>query len=139
MIANSTILQMIYALEWYDVPRSAKIDLVEFHPYLTDDDYEKLYYIKSQHMVELSVSGLLFSLVNNRVLNNQGPSFFKKRYVRLPVALVLGGLFTYALNRTLLRTLLTKDLKEEGLDKYYALDLNAEMMKQDLAGMGIKI
>jgi len=38
---------MIYALEWYDVPRSAKTDLVEFHPYLTEDDYEKLYYIKN--------------------------------------------------------------------------------------------
>ena len=31
MISNSTILQMIYALEWYDVPRSAKVDLIERH------------------------------------------------------------------------------------------------------------
>ena len=129
MISNSTILQMIYALEWYDVPRSAKVDLIEFHPYLTDDDYEKLYYIRSQHMMELSVSGLLFSLVSNRILNNQGPSIFKKRYVRFPSALILGGLCTYVLNRLLLKSLLDKDIKEEGLDKYYTLDLNAEMMK----------
>lgn len=39
MIENETILQMIYALEWYDIPRSAKPDLVEFHPYLTVADY----------------------------------------------------------------------------------------------------
>ena len=47
VLENETILQMIYALEWYDVPRSAKADLVEFHPYLTEGDYEKLYYIRS--------------------------------------------------------------------------------------------
>ena len=70
VLENNTILQMIYALEWYDIPRTAKTDLVEFHPYLNEDDYEKLYYIKSQHMIELSVSGLLFFMFSNRVLNN---------------------------------------------------------------------
>ena len=35
--------------------------------------------------------------------------------------------------------LLEQDIKEEKLEKYYTLDLNADMMKQDLAGMGIKI
>lgn len=139
LLENDTILQMIYALEWYDIPRSAKPDLIEFHPYLNEEDYEKLYYVKSQHMMELSVSGLLFSMVSNRILNNQGPSIFKKRYVRFPTALIFGALFTYGLNQTLLKTLLYKDLKEEALDKYFALDLNADMMKQDLAGMGIRI
>ena len=47
VLENETVLQMIYALEWYDVPRTAKADLVEFHPYLTEGDHEKLYYIKS--------------------------------------------------------------------------------------------
>jgi len=47
LLTDNSILQMIYALEWYDVPRSAKADLIEFHPYLTEDDYEKLYYIKN--------------------------------------------------------------------------------------------
>ena len=47
LFENPVILQMIYALEWYDIPRSAKPDLIEFHPYLTDEDYEKVYYIKS--------------------------------------------------------------------------------------------
>lgn len=45
-LENDTILQMIYALEWYDVPRSVKPDIIEFHPYLNVEDYEKLYYIK---------------------------------------------------------------------------------------------
>ena len=35
LFTNNSVLQMIYALEWYDVPRSAKADMVEFHPYLT--------------------------------------------------------------------------------------------------------
>ena len=130
---------MIYALEWYDVPRSAKADLVEFHPYLTVEDYEKLYYIKNQHLIEVSISSLLFVLMSNRILNGQGPTIFRKRYIRFPTALVLGGLLTYGLNHFLLKKLLVQDLKEEKLDQYYTLDLNAEMMKQDLAGMGIRV
>ena len=59
--------------------------------------------------------------------------------MRFPTALVLGGLLTTALNLTLLRTLLDNDLKEQKLDQYYTLDLNAEMMKKDLAEMGIRI
>jgi len=139
LLSNETVLQMIYALEWYDIPRSAKADLVEFHPYLTGDDYEKLYYIKQQHLVELSISGLLFSLVSNRCLNNYGGSFFRKRYTRMPTAFVFGGLLTYALNLALLKKLLLKDFKEEGLAKYFELDLNADLMKQDLAGLGIEV
>jgi len=72
-------------------------------------------------------------MVGNRILRNQGPSLLGKRYVRFPSALILGGLATYALNQVLLKPLLHKDLKEDGLDKYYELDLNADMMKQDLA------
>ena len=53
--------------------------------------------------------------------------------------MIFGGLITFALNATLLKTLLNKDLKEESLDKYYDLDLNASMMKKDLAEMGIRI
>ena len=140
LLDNTTILQMIYALEWYDVPRNAQTDLVEFHPYLTKDDHEKLYYVKSQHLFELGASSLLFTLVSNRILNNQGPLIFRsKRYVRLPSALFFGGLLTYALNHLLLRSLLQQDLKEEKLDRYFTLDLNADMMKQDLEGMGIRV
>lgn len=139
LLANTAILQMIYALEWYDVPRSAKTDLVEFHPYLTEDDYEKLYYIKNQHFIELSISSLLFLLMSNRIMNNNGPAILRKRYVRFPLAFVIGGMMTYALNRSFLTTLLENDMKEDKLEKYYNLDLNADMMKQDLAGMGIKI
>ena len=53
-----------------------------------------------------------------------------KRCHHLPdVALVTSCLLTYGLNTALLKTLLHKDLKEENLDKYYELDLNADMMK----------
>ena len=98
---------MIYALEWYDVPRNAQTDLVEFHPYLTENDHEKLYYVKSQHLFELGASSLLFTLVSNRILNNQGPLIFRtKRYIRMPSALFFGGLLTYALNHLLLKSLL---------------------------------
>ena len=59
--------------------------------------------------------------------------------MRFPVAIAMSGVFSYALNRVLLKTLLTNDLKEENLLKYHVLDLNAQMMKEDLGEMGIKI
>lgn len=139
MANNDTILQMIYALEWFDIPRSAKTDLIEFHPYLTVADHQRLFYVKEQHMIELGVCGLLFTLVCNRFLHSQGPSIFKRRYIRFPTALIGSAGLTYASNQFLLRQLLNKDLAEESLEKYYELDLNAEMMKKDLAELGIQI
>ena len=82
---------------------------------------------------------MLLFLVSNRVVRNQGASIFRKRYVRFPVAMCTAGLATYAMNVMLLKPLLYKEFKEAGLDKYYELDLNAEMMKKDLADLGINI
>ena len=59
--------------------------------------------------------------------------------MRFPTALIFAGLLTYGFNQTLLKTLLYKDLKEDKLDRYFTCDLNAEMMKQDLAEFGIRI
>jgi hypothetical protein len=47
VLANPTIMQMVYALEWYDIPRTAYTELIEYHPYLTRGDYDKLFYIKT--------------------------------------------------------------------------------------------
>ena len=38
LLNDPTILQMLYALDWYDIPRSAFTELIEFHPYLTVGD-----------------------------------------------------------------------------------------------------
>ena len=46
LLQSPQIMQMLYALEWYDIPRSAYTELVEFHPYLTVGDDQKLFYIK---------------------------------------------------------------------------------------------
>lgn len=39
ILENPAIMKMVYALEWYDIPRSAYSELVEFHPYLTYGDH----------------------------------------------------------------------------------------------------
>ena len=38
ILNNPTIMQMVYALEWYDIPRGAYTELIEYHPYLTVAD-----------------------------------------------------------------------------------------------------
>jgi hypothetical protein len=73
------------------------------------------------------------------LLKNRG-GIFKRSYVRYPVALLASGIISYTFNYFILRPIYLNDLKEMGLaDKYFFLDLNADMMKQDLEEMGIKI
>ena len=132
LLKNSAIMQMIYALEWYDIPRSHYSSLIEFHPYLTEQDQESLWYVDQQHIIENSISMVLFSLVANRLLQQAGPSIFKRRIGRWPCALLTAGSLSYALNVAVFRQIQQNDYKELGLDKYYSLDLNADMMQKDL-------
>jgi hypothetical protein len=52
---------------------------------------------------------------------------------RYPAALGFAGLLTYAFNMFVLRPIYLNDIEEMGLaEKYFFLDLNADMMKDDL-------
>ena len=75
---------------------------------------------------------VLFSLVANRLLQQAGPSIFKRRIGRWPCAFLTAGSLSYALNVAVFRQIQQNDYKELGLDKYYSLDLNADMMQKDL-------
>lgn len=68
-------------------------------------------------------------------------SILKRRTLaRLPLAMALGGVLTYAMNLAVLRPLYLNELNDYKLaDKYFFLDLNADMMREDLKGMGINI
>jgi hypothetical protein len=46
-------------------------------------------------------------------------------------------MLTFAINKTIMVPVYEKDLKELGLSKYYELDLDADMMRQDLEEMKI--
>ena len=61
----------------------------------------------------------------------------QKRWLRTPCACLMGGLVTLAINKTIMVPVYEKDLKELGLSKYYALDLDADMMRDDLKQMKI--
>lgn len=74
LLKNNAVLQMIYALEWFDVPRTAYADLIEFHPDLTVADQDRFWYAHLQHYIENGVSFSLFGLLSNRYLLSKGPS-----------------------------------------------------------------
>ena len=44
----------------------------------------------------------------------------------------MGGLVTLAINKTIMVPVYEKDLNELGLSKYYSLDLDGNMMREDL-------
>ena len=124
---------MIYALEWYDVPRKDYGYLVEYHPYLTRGDYLRLEQLNSEHLIyEVTTLGLC-SLIANRFLLNRKSKFMSKymqqRWLRAPCALALGGFATYLFHIGIMRTVYKNDLTEMGMDKYFELDLDADMMK----------
>ena len=53
--------------------------------------------------------------------------------------MALGGLTTYLINLLIMRPVYLNDLKDMGMDRYFELDLDKEMMKSDLKEMGIII
>ena len=73
VLENPAVLQTIYALEWYDIPRKNYLDLIKFHPYLTEEDDDALFYIRTSHQIENVVSFGLFSWAWNRILLKFGP------------------------------------------------------------------
>ena len=91
---------MLYALEWYEVPKTAYINLVGFHPYLTEKDCAKLYEIKKDHLYENSISFLLFGLLGYRLLGKR--AFFQSRLTRIPATFLFYGCGAYIVNKNLL-------------------------------------
>ena len=58
----------------------------------------------------------------------------------MPAALGLGAALTYFFNLLVLRPIYLNDIQELGLaEKYFYLDLNADLMKEDLVQYGFKI
>jgi hypothetical protein len=143
ILHNPAIMKMIFSLEWYDIPRTAYSELIEFHPYLTYGDYDKLSQINRYHRTENTISAVLFSMIANRLLVTKTAAtsiFNRRRFARLPMAMLLGGLTTYIFNLAVLRPIYLDELHQYGLgEKYFFLDLNADMMREDLAQMGIAI
>ena len=133
----------MYALEWYDVPRKDYGTLVEYHPYLTKGDAAKLNYLNFEHMGSHAAIFCLLSLMSNRFLLRRQGKFFQKfmqqKYLRAPVALSMGLVTTYAVNLGIMRQIYFNDMKELGFEKYFELDLDADMMREDLQQMGINI
>jgi hypothetical protein len=109
VLSNPTIMQMVYALEWYDIPRAAYSELIEFHPYLTKGDYDKLFYVNMQHKIENGISFSLLTLMANRILGAKF-NLFKRRLFRLPAAISVGGAFAYLFNLAVLRPIYLNDV-----------------------------
>ena len=85
----------------------------------------------------MGISFLLSGLISNRLLRDRVG--LPRKLVRFPIALAAAGTVSYLLNLSLLRRLYENDLKENRLDKYYSLDLDAGLMQEDLSEMGINI
>jgi hypothetical protein len=113
ILNNPAILKMIFALEWYDIPRTAYSELIEFHPYLNFGDYDKLKQIDRWHNTENSISMVLFSMMSNRLLMTRSSAnsvFKRRRLLRLPTAMALGGMVTYVFNLLVLRPIYLDEL-----------------------------
>ena len=64
----------------------------------------------------------------------------QRRFLRVPTTLMFGGALTYFMNYFILRPIYLNDLDQMDLKKkYFILDLNADMMREDLEKLGISI
>lgn len=82
-------------------------------------------------------------MIGNRYLmmKTKETSYFRKsRVVRLPFAMALGGLITYGFNMAFFRPIYLQELEDFKLyERYFFLDLNADLMREDLEQMGISV
>ena len=78
MLKDEGVLQLIYSLEWYDIPKTSYNELITFHPYLTKDDYGKLSYATMNHRIENALSFVVFTLLSNRTMLSYGSEVLKK-------------------------------------------------------------
>ena len=93
---------MIYACEWYDIPRGDFNYLIAYHPYLTIGDSDKISSLDTEHMVTQGGFFFLAGLIANRSLDSYTKGtlqkYMKQRYLRAPVAMLMGGLFAFGVN-----------------------------------------
>ena len=132
-------LKLIYACEWFDIPPTSTQDLIEFHPFLTNGDYDQLMYCKMQHYIELGLSFGLCFLMTNRVFFRSSMLVFNKRLTRWPMTALLTSGTIGAFNYKVLSPMLETDYEFCGLNKYYNLDLNIDQIKEDLSQQGIHV
>ena len=130
---------MIYACEWYDVRKTDHGYLVEYHPYLTKGDNARLQELNMEHTITQAVLFVLTGLIGNRSLLSQNKKWTQQRLLRTPMACLFGGVCTYAINYGIMRTVYLNDLKDQGMDKYFQFDLDADMMRNDLKEMDIHV
>ena len=103
---------MIYACEWYDVSKHDYGYLVEYHPYLTKGDNNRLQELNMEHSISQAVTFVLTGLIGNRSLLNSNKKWTQQRLLRAPMACLFGGVFTYAINVGIMRTVYLNDLKD---------------------------
>jgi MarR-like DNA-binding transcriptional regulator SgrR of sgrS sRNA len=103
----------------------------------------RLEQLNLEHKMHQAVTFALTSTISNRFLFNRQGKFVQKymqqRFIRAPCALALGGLTTYFFNKTVMETIYNSDLKQMGMEKYFEMDLDADMMRNDLSQMGITV
>ena len=116
-LQNEQVLKMIYALEWFDIPKSNKFDLtlIKYHPNITINDYEKVMNIENQQFMDDSIFMCVSSLIFNRLFNSSKMTsklgFFKRRIFRYPAVLLTSSLLTVAFDRTVIKYFMQQDMK----------------------------
>ena len=135
LVKSPDVLYMLYALEWFEVPKSNHLEQVMQHPQLTTDDQIKINYISKNHTIE---NALCFGLASV-LFWKQGHRFVKRPFLRvLPVA-VSALVFSYFTNRILFEPLVKNEIVDNDMAQYFELDLDEGMMRADLAQLGVQL
>ena len=132
LLDNPDVMQMLYALDWYEIPKTKHADLVTFHPNLTEEDFEEIEHLTRQHRIENGICYVLYAMVGNRLLSQYFTKMRQSKLLRLPSVLVGAAALTYGTNKVLFQHLMFTEIEEKGLDDYYELDLNEQMMRKDI-------
>ena len=138
-IENNSILKMIYAVEWFKIKKNSKFELIKFHPNITNEDYEKLESLKSQHTLDSWISLVFLVLITNKLFSIK----LKSRIVWYPLSFAWSSLFFFTITRTIKIFMpdyfLNREILHLSLNKYYTFNINEDQLRKELEEIGIKV
>ena len=119
--------------------KANKFELIQFHPNINSQDYEKLESLQSQHTLDICLSMVLLGLMTNKLLSFK----LRSRIVRYPISLAISSCAVFTFTRHISKFVpdffLYREIKQLSLDKYLGFSYDECVLKKELEDIGVKI
>jgi hypothetical protein len=139
LLYDDKVLLMIYAWEWFKIPKSNKFELVSYHPFLKQKDLDLITHLSIKYASMAFIPALCFFMFGLRM--------FSKRYNKKDKLiifsmfhLITSNVLGFVLWKCFFYNKLNTEIENtKKFKKYLVLDVDKEKIKDDLKKYNIKL